>query len=1534
MNGMCIPEEYFLDGEFDCLDWSDEIQYYDDANCPIEGASAQCDDRICPLNQYSCGDGQCILNRFEFQKLSQIKSECRSRREQYFKCETHYVRQMWTLPNGRCYDDVKYKESNVNNRTINEECQYLLQCALSREIENHCPCGHNSSCTQQLNVTCPSGSIRYPKGGVIIPYVLSLYYQTRKTSLIGPDFYWINGTITCDGVLTDIPGYRFSYISTFRQVEDAVCQYATNDSLFSNNNSYDRSCYHQSLTFNNRSYSFTNICNKSKECISTYRIKDGFVNCADEMDEIGNISISIVCSKMQRYRFRCSAVEPTCLSIVALGNLQTDCKNTFDELWLGTSTKLADINCNKLWKDQCEILRQYIKNSWIWNDMNSITKQLRIPFRHYCDTFWNLASREDESLIECKNWWICTEEQWQCDSGQCIEEKWVLDGEWDCFDASDEDDPFNRLIMDRNLQVLPLPTLINRSIKLNKSTPFITICNLTTEFPCFSVSFSNPLDNLTKNRPCISRHRIGDGRIDCYGAIDERNTITHCNQPSMLGYNFQCKSSRQCIPYWNHCLGDRCRNITDDWFWCDRRQNLPSCNSFSDSVCFNGTCVRDGRCNRISDCPFGEDEYMCEYQTFAKLTGVLYRKDKESTAKNTEQKLRLIQFPTDSNITVPTIDSTSTTATTLTVTISPNNTVPIAFWCNRGIGVRLFNGSFACFCSLQYYGDKCQFHTDRITILLHLNLSQSIYTINTDINIVLKMVVLLFFKNETITNHIFHVRPVSDLFINAKKIIHFPYSRSSRFLQHKAQRYFNQSNIVNDHPYSVRIEAYERKDSGEPVLIAVWQYPIYFDYLPVFRFAKVLRLTKPNMQQNPCSSNPCNQNQDCQQLINDKFNYICLCKSNFTGENCLIEDRYCTEGYCLSGSICKPNYRGLLTGNAVPYCICPFDYYGERCDIKHDRCLITPCQNNGSCFSTSIPNTVGCMCTEQYYGKNCELRKPAVKLYINKSVNHIAAVVQYFDIDLISLNLILVHQQVYRTLPALLEYRHGQKTAPEIILVKLYSSQTELSVELYLISVHINVATIYATTQVIENTRCVDIRTLILDNETQVISNYSPIKYHYLCRNNTNLFCFRDGFYLCICDENHSRVECFLYDSTLDQCSQCLAGGRCLTGDRLRPNNFICLCPPCHSGTNCQFNSNSFAFTLDQLFFTDLISINQKPTVRLLIIISVLLFLLAIPNNLFSIVTFRRRNCLCNGIGQYLLYMSVINQLNLGLLASRLIHLAINITGLHSHPLINHYLCKILSYLLTSSSRMVYWLSSLVAIERVYMTLFLNGRWLRKPYIARRLIVFTVISILISDIHELIFVKSLFGINDGKGGMCVIEFPINYRSTWLLFHLILSIMNSILPLLINICCTITISCIVLKKKMNTRKTIIVLEAKTTTHESRLVNFRTHLHFVFEVLSENKELVIGPSITLVPQLFSLPLFVISFTLYCQNLESSWMRYLLIASYFTSFIPQLISFMLYILPSSFYLTEWRGTKIGRRISSFFQWSRSDLSTSDTM
>jgi hypothetical protein len=347
--------------------------------------------------------------------------------------------------------------------------------------------------------------------------------------------------------------------------------------------------------------------------------------------------------------------------------------------------------------------------------------------------------------------------------------------------------------------------------------------------------------------------------------------------------------------------------------------------------------------------------------------------------------------------------------------------------------------------------------------------------------------------------------------------------------------------------------------------------------------------------------------------------------------------------------------------------------------------------------------------------------------------------------------------------------------------------------EIHLISVHTDVSSINGTTETTENNRCLNI------NE-----DTSPFKYHHLFRSNQTLLCFYDLNYLCICDENHSRVDCFGYDHSLDYCSHCIAGGRCLKGD---DNDYICVCPLCHSGRFCQFSSESFSFTLDQLFSADLLSNNRTlrhATIYLLIIGSSIMFLLGLVNNIFAFVTFRRRKCRRNGTGQYLLFMSIINQINLGLFTLRLIHLTINIISRPFHPLVNVILCSGLNYLLITSSRITYWLVSLIAIERVYTILFLNKRWLRKPYIARRLIILTSMSILITGAYELVFVTSHSGFNDGKSAICVLEFPL-HRPIWKYIHQSVTIINALLPFLINLCCMITIIYVVVKKKMAVNK---------------------------------------------------------------------------------------------------------------------------------
>ena len=279
-------------------------------------------------------------------------------------------------------------------------------------------------------------------------------------------------------------------------------------------------------------------------------------------------------------------------------------------------------------------------------------------------------------------------------------------------------------------------------------------------------------------------------------------------------------------------------------------------------------------------------------------------------------------------------------------------------------------------------------------------------------------------------------------------------------------------------------------------------------------------------------------------------------------------------------------------------------------------------------------------------------------------------------------------------------------------------------------------------------------------------------------------------------------MECFSYDQTLDRCSYCLSSGLCLKGNPNQSNEFLCLCPSCYSGRYCQFSSKSFTFILDQLFYTDLASCGRETISRSIIIGALLSFFLAIPNNLFTIVTLQRRSCRQTGIGYYLLYISFIHQINLGLVSARLIHLSLIITHPRFQSTIDNVLCKLLNYFLICFTRTSYWFASFVALERVYTTIFLNGHRFKKPNIARRLMAGMFSIILLSTAYELVFVRLFISAeSDDRSAMCVMDFSMSHGMDWIVIHQTISLLHFIIPLLINIFATITITCIVIKKKM-------------------------------------------------------------------------------------------------------------------------------------
>lgn len=206
-----------------------------------------------------------------------------------------------------------------------------------------------------------------------------------------------------------------------------------------------------------------------------------------------------------------------------------------------------------------------------------------------------------------------------------------------------------------------------------------------------------------------------------------------------------------------------------------------------------------------------------------------------------------------------------------------------------------------------------------------------------DVSIISIVLVIFSDENEILMTESFQIQIIDEMEMPRKRLVHLFYSRSNQSLTRRRRRYFNRSDIIHHHPYSIRIEAYELKPSKQIRLVAVWLYPIYFDFLPSFRLTKILHLFQPDRSKDPCSSNPCRSYEECHPILNANPSYICLCPSNFKGDDCLTIDKMCQENFCSADALCKPLYRGLLNGNEQPYCISPLNELGDRCNLIHDQ---------------------------------------------------------------------------------------------------------------------------------------------------------------------------------------------------------------------------------------------------------------------------------------------------------------------------------------------------------------------------------------------------------------------------------------------------------------------------------------------------------------------------------------------------------------------------------------------------------------------
>jgi hypothetical protein len=224
---------------------------------------------------------------------------------------------------------------------------------------------------------------------------------------------------------------------------------------------------------------------------------------------------------------------------------------------------------------------------------------------------------------------------------------------------------------------------------------------------------------------------------------------------------------------------------------------------------------------------------------------------------------------------------------------------------------------------------------------------------------------------------------------------------------------------------------------------------------------------------------------------------------------------------------------------------------------------------------------------------------------------------------------------------------------------------------------------------------------------------------------------------------------------------------------------------------------------------------------------------------------------------------------------------------------------------------MSYWLMNMVAIERVYVTWSIKGTWLKSPKIAKWIIAIIIIGISVCDVHELIYYES---IEDSKSPdmnlnstLCVTSYPSGVTT----YNQVTIILNYIMSFLINFLSIIIIIILIIRRR-------VAATAKKKDHSSSTRNVGMTLGVYLDLWAKKKDLIMAPLATMVPQLFSLPQLIISFSLSCQEFKIDWQRYLLIISYFILYLPQVLPYKLYVSPSSFYKEEFHATKLNQRIS----------------
>lgn len=791
----------------------------------------------------------------------------------------------------------------------------------------------------------------------------------------------------------------------------------------------------------------------------------------------------------------------------------------------------------------------------------------------------------------------------------------------------------------------------------------------------------------------------------------------------------------------------------------------------------------------------------------------------------------------------------------------------IAWTCNRGIPVDI-DQDIWCLCPPAYYGSRCEYQNQRVSLTVQFR-----QEVGFRWNAVFTIVFTLIDDDEHQIESFDQIMYLPTRDCSAKFNIYLLYSQRPKIKSEESKK-----------SYSVRIDAYNSRDLSHH---ATWYLDIPLQFLPVNRISTQLNMPA-RAARTFLTASICVHGRQVKIENSDRI-ALCLCDAGWSGRRCDIEQRCdcSTESRCVGEKI---NNRSI--------CICPLQKLGRRCHLQISSCSGNPCQNGGACVPSdqriSMTNFT-CICNEGYFGTYCEHAKRKVQISFTDGLSIPVAIIAHFI-----------------SVP--------DKSIPPIRITSFKRSKIDenfislsINFEYHMIFVEIDslyylavlqeegVTSDRIDTSISPSRRCPSVKEFF--NST--IMEYKILRrvkyYHSVCQ--MNWPCFYDEIYMCLCTtERHAN--CFEFDHqknqlcrTADQYCQ-HAEARCFEDHPVCPTSLLCVCPKCTFGAKCQFSTSGFGFSLDAIIGYHIRPCTRLTEQNLVVKVSMTLtmcfFSLGLINGFLSIATFKSPIIQQTGSGVYLLCSAGTSIVIMIVLLMKFWFLFLSQTSSITNDLFLLINCKSMDFLLNTLLNVIDWFNACVGIERA-LTVSKGALFdkVKSKRIARWIVLGMLCVIIGSNVSDPIYRRLIDDGEEDQRIWCVVSYPKKLE----VFVQMINIFHFLIPFAINLLIAFYIIHQMARQRSSVRKD------------------ETYWQQLREQFDQLKNLFISPCILVV---LAFPRLLIAFLAGCmKTIREPW---LFLIGYFVSFVPSLMTFVVFVLLSTVYKKEFDKRVTQKIIASF--------------